>query len=46
MARYASRRPRLARRVRSFMGVDVDGSEAGRSLPFVRLEATAGERLA
>lgn len=51
MARYACRHPRLARRPRSSMGVDVGGSEAafreaGRSLPFVRPEATAGERLA
>lgn len=50
MAGYAPRHPRLARRLCSFMGFDVDGSEAafreaGRSIPFVRLEATAGERL-
>jgi hypothetical protein len=50
MARYARRHPRLARRLCSFMGFEVVGSEAafrsaGRSLPFVRLEAASGERL-
>lgn len=47
MARYAPEHPRLARRLCSFMGFEVDGSEAayrqaGRRIPFVRLEATAG----
>ena len=45
MARYAPEHPRLARRLCSFMGFEVDGSEAayrqaGRRIPFVRLEAT------
>ncbi len=44
MARYAPEHPRLARRLCSFMGFEVDGSEAayrqaGRRIPFVRLEA-------
>ncbi|MFH8570473.1 nitroreductase family deazaflavin-dependent oxidoreductase [Streptomyces sp. NPDC017993] len=50
MARYAPQHPRLARRLCTFMGFDVDSSEAafraaGRSIPFVRLEATPGRRL-
>ncbi|MFJ9470854.1 nitroreductase family deazaflavin-dependent oxidoreductase [Streptomyces caniferus] len=49
MARYAPRHPRLARRLCAFMGFEVDGSEAafrraGRSIPFVRLEASPGQR--
>ncbi|MFE1768206.1 nitroreductase family deazaflavin-dependent oxidoreductase [Streptomyces angustmyceticus] len=47
MARYAPEHPRLARRLCSFMGFEVDGSEAGyrqagRRIPFVRLHATTG----
>lgn len=49
MARYAPRHPRLARRLCAFMGFAVDGSDAafrmaGRSIPFVRLEAASGQR--
>ncbi|WP_190144723.1 nitroreductase family deazaflavin-dependent oxidoreductase [Streptomyces glebosus] len=47
MARYAPAHPRPARRLCSFMGSDVDGSEAayrraGHRIPFVRLEASPG----
>ncbi|MFG3120094.1 nitroreductase family deazaflavin-dependent oxidoreductase [Streptomyces sp. NPDC048197] len=50
MARYAPEHPRLARRLCSFMGLEVDGSEAayrqaGRRIPFVRLEATPERQL-
>ncbi|MFI0904471.1 nitroreductase family deazaflavin-dependent oxidoreductase [Streptomyces sioyaensis] len=50
MARYAPEHPRLARRLCSFMGFEVDGSEgayreAGRRIPFVRLDASP-DRLA
>ncbi|MER5495699.1 MULTISPECIES: nitroreductase family deazaflavin-dependent oxidoreductase [unclassified Streptomyces] len=50
MARYAPAHPRVARRLCAFMGLDVDGSEesfrrAGRQIPFVRLDAAAGQRL-
>lgn len=48
MADYARRHPRIARRLCAFMGLPVDGSEAsfrnaGRAVPFVRLEAAAGQ---
>ncbi|MFJ8953131.1 nitroreductase family deazaflavin-dependent oxidoreductase [Streptomyces sp. NPDC102381] len=51
MARYALNRPRTARRLCSFMGLDVDGSEdsyrrAGSQIPFVRLEGSTEERTA
>ncbi|MEU8995406.1 nitroreductase family deazaflavin-dependent oxidoreductase [Streptomyces caniferus] len=51
MARYAPEHPRLARRLCSFMGFEVDGSEAayrqaGRRIPFVRLEVTPRRHLA
>ncbi|MFE9649155.1 nitroreductase family deazaflavin-dependent oxidoreductase [Streptomyces sp. NPDC006365] len=44
MARYARRHPRTARRLCAFMGLATDSSEAsfheaGRSIPFVRLDA-------
>ncbi|WP_327342330.1 nitroreductase family deazaflavin-dependent oxidoreductase [Streptomyces europaeiscabiei] len=44
MAHYAVRHPRFARRLCAFMGLTVDGSaasfrEAGRTIPFVRLDA-------
>ncbi|MDI3423466.1 nitroreductase family deazaflavin-dependent oxidoreductase [Streptomyces luteolus] len=47
MARYAPRHPRTARRLCAFMGFDVDGSvesyrEAGRRIPFVRLDSSPG----
>ncbi|MFG3660105.1 nitroreductase family deazaflavin-dependent oxidoreductase [Streptomyces sp. NPDC047706] len=47
MAGYACRRPRTARRLCAFMGLPVDGGEAsfreaGRVIPFVRLEAADG----
>jgi deazaflavin-dependent oxidoreductase (nitroreductase family) len=50
MTRYASRHPRAARRLCAFMGFPTDGSdvsyaEAGRSIPFVRLDAAVGQRL-
>ncbi|MGP3775727.1 nitroreductase family deazaflavin-dependent oxidoreductase [Streptomyces sp. SDT5-1] len=49
MARYAQEHPRTARRLCSFMRIDVDGSEhsyrrAGRQIPFVRLEGSPGKR--
>jgi deazaflavin-dependent oxidoreductase (nitroreductase family) len=49
MARYAPRHPRLARRLCAYMGVPVDGGEAsfreaGRAIPFVRLDAHTGPR--
>lgn len=49
MARYARRRPRTARRLCAFMGLPADGTdagfrEAGRSAPFVRLDAGPGAR--
>ncbi|WP_329416561.1 nitroreductase family deazaflavin-dependent oxidoreductase [Streptomyces sp. NBC_00704] len=45
MADYAARHPRTARRLCALMGLPSDGSdasfrEAGRAIPFVRLEAT------
>ncbi|MFJ3621738.1 nitroreductase family deazaflavin-dependent oxidoreductase [Streptomyces iakyrus] len=47
MADYARRRPRTARRLCAFMGLPVDGGEAsfreaGRAIPFVRLQAASG----
>ncbi|MCX4885689.1 MULTISPECIES: nitroreductase family deazaflavin-dependent oxidoreductase [unclassified Streptomyces] len=50
MARYARRHPRTARRLCRFMGLLPDGTvggfrEAGRALPFVRLDAGSGNRL-
>ncbi|MDX3532403.1 nitroreductase family deazaflavin-dependent oxidoreductase [Streptomyces sp. ID05-39B] len=47
MAGYAQRRPRTARRLCAFMGLPVDGGEAsyreaGRAIPFVRLDAAVG----
>ncbi|MCX5052005.1 nitroreductase family deazaflavin-dependent oxidoreductase [Streptomyces sp. NBC_00201] len=50
MARYARRHPRTARRLCTFMGLPSDGSEAGfreagRAIPFVRLNAGPGSRL-
>ncbi|MFJ8533598.1 nitroreductase family deazaflavin-dependent oxidoreductase [Streptomyces sp. NPDC093591] len=48
MADYARRRPRTARRLCAFMGFPVDGGEAsfreaGRAIPFVRLDAAEGQ---
>ncbi|MFF9570086.1 nitroreductase family deazaflavin-dependent oxidoreductase [Streptomyces sp. NPDC014685] len=50
MVRHTSARPRTARRLCALMGFDVDGSEdsfrrVGRRIPFVRLDAAAGQRL-
>ncbi|MEV0529878.1 nitroreductase family deazaflavin-dependent oxidoreductase [Streptomyces sp. NPDC050439] len=50
MARYAPAHPRTARRLCSFMGFDVDGStrsyqQAGRHIPFVRLDAAPDQHL-
>lgn len=50
MARYAQQHPRTARRLCAFMGFPADGTdarfrEAGRAIPFVRLEAGPGSRL-
>ncbi|WP_328934992.1 MULTISPECIES: nitroreductase family deazaflavin-dependent oxidoreductase [unclassified Streptomyces] len=50
MARYARRRPRTAQRLCAFMGLPPDGTdagfrEAGRNIPFVRLDAGPGSRL-
>ncbi|WP_306185361.1 MULTISPECIES: nitroreductase family deazaflavin-dependent oxidoreductase [unclassified Streptomyces] len=47
MARQAQRHPRLARRMCALMGLPTDGStasfrDAGRVIPFVRLDADAG----
>lgn len=47
MADYARRHPRTARRLCGFMGLPVDGGEAsfreaGKAIPFVRLEASDG----
>ncbi|WP_338894640.1 nitroreductase family deazaflavin-dependent oxidoreductase [Streptomyces sp. TG1A-60] len=49
MAHYAAARPRTARRLCAFTGLTADGStasfhEAGRAIPFVRLDA-AGHHL-
>ncbi|MFI6012598.1 nitroreductase family deazaflavin-dependent oxidoreductase [Streptomyces sp. NPDC051243] len=49
MARYARRHPRTARRLCAFMGLPADGSEAsfreaGRAIPFVRLDAATTSR--
>ncbi|MFE8013831.1 nitroreductase family deazaflavin-dependent oxidoreductase [Streptomyces antibioticus] len=49
MARYARKHPRTARRLCAFMGFPVDGGEAsfrdaGRAVPFVRLDASARPR--
>jgi len=49
MACYATTRPRTARRLCSFMGLDVDGSTrayrwAGEQIPFVSLETQSEER--
>ncbi|MFR0355604.1 nitroreductase family deazaflavin-dependent oxidoreductase [Streptomyces sediminimaris] len=51
MARHARRRPRAARRLCAFTGLPADGTEsgyreAGRAVPFVRLEAGPGSRRA
>ncbi|MBD0841464.1 nitroreductase family deazaflavin-dependent oxidoreductase [Streptomyces sp. TRM68416] len=51
MVDYARRHPRAARRLCSFMGLPVDGREAsyreaGRAVPFVRLDAAEGRRRA
>lgn len=48
MSDYARRHPRTARRLCAFMGLPVGGSNesfraAGRAIPFVRLEAGAGQ---
>ncbi|MFF7984059.1 nitroreductase family deazaflavin-dependent oxidoreductase [Streptomyces sp. NPDC007901] len=50
MARYARRHPRTARRLCAFMGLPSNGTdsgfrEAGRAIPFVRLDAGPGTRL-
>jgi deazaflavin-dependent oxidoreductase (nitroreductase family) len=47
MTDYARRHPRTARRLCAFMGLPADGSEtsfreAGRTIPFVHLEASEG----
>ncbi|MDK1342366.1 nitroreductase family deazaflavin-dependent oxidoreductase [Streptomyces sp. 378] len=49
MADYSRRHPRTARRLCAFMGLPADGSEtsfrdAGRAIPFVRLETADGPR--
>lgn len=49
MAHYAIRHPRIARRLYAFMGLPVDGTEAsfreaGRVIPFVRLDASGHHR--
>ncbi len=49
MARYARRHPATARRLCAFMGLPVDGGEAsfrdaGRAIPFVRLDAVSRAR--
>ncbi|MFF7794547.1 nitroreductase family deazaflavin-dependent oxidoreductase [Streptomyces sp. NPDC007991] len=49
MADYARRHPRTARRLCAFMGLPHDGGEAslreaGRAVPFVRLESADGSR--
>ncbi|MGC9540698.1 nitroreductase family deazaflavin-dependent oxidoreductase [Streptomyces sp. UG1] len=49
MVGYAHRHPRTALRLCAFMGLPADGGkasfrEAGRSIPFVRLEAALGQR--
>ncbi|GAA2489603.1 hypothetical protein GCM10023100_06600 [Actinocorallia cavernae] len=49
MARYGRRHPRTARRLCAFMGLPADGSEAGlreagRAIPFVRLETAIEPR--
>lgn len=49
MAGYARRHPRTAHRLCAFMGLPLDGTEAsyreaGRAIPFVRLDAAAGHR--
>ncbi|MGQ4383464.1 nitroreductase family deazaflavin-dependent oxidoreductase [Streptomyces sp. SAS_270] len=49
MGRYARQHPRTARRLCAFMGLPADGGEAsyreaGRAIPFVRLDAAAGFR--
>ncbi|MCX5529934.1 nitroreductase family deazaflavin-dependent oxidoreductase [Streptomyces sp. NBC_00006] len=49
MSRYALDHPRTARRLCSFMGLDVDGGEdsyvrAGHQIPFVRLEGSVEGR--
>ncbi|MEU9588527.1 nitroreductase family deazaflavin-dependent oxidoreductase [Streptomyces sp. NPDC048219] len=51
MAAYARRHPGTARRLCAFMGFAVDGGEAsfreaGRAVPFVRLDASEGGRRA
>ncbi|MFE3638830.1 nitroreductase family deazaflavin-dependent oxidoreductase [Streptomyces cellostaticus] len=50
MARYGPRHPRVARRLCAFLGLPADGTEAGfreagRAIPFVRLEAGRGSPL-
>ncbi|WP_432168197.1 nitroreductase family deazaflavin-dependent oxidoreductase [Streptomyces sp. bgisy031] len=50
MARYAPAHPRMARRLCAFMGFDLDGTaesyrQAGRQIPFVRLDAAPGQPL-
>ncbi|GAA1227420.1 MULTISPECIES: nitroreductase family deazaflavin-dependent oxidoreductase [Streptomyces] len=50
MSRYAPAHPRMARRLCAFMGFDVDGTtesyrQAGRQIPFIRLDADPGRRL-
>lgn len=49
MARYATTRPRTARRLCSFLGFDVDGGtqaylQAGEQIPFLRLETETEDR--
>ncbi|MFE0255776.1 nitroreductase family deazaflavin-dependent oxidoreductase [Streptomyces sp. NPDC059010] len=49
MVDYARRHPRTARRLCGFMGFPVDGGEAslreaGRAIPFVRLDCAGGHR--
>ncbi|QOV34529.1 nitroreductase family deazaflavin-dependent oxidoreductase [Streptomyces ferrugineus] len=49
MVGYGHRHPRTARRLCAFMGLPADGGkasfrEAGRAIPFVRLEAAVGQR--
>ncbi|KAB1139047.1 nitroreductase family deazaflavin-dependent oxidoreductase [Streptomyces luteolifulvus] len=49
MAGYARRHPRTARRLCAYLGLPVDGGEAsyrdaGRAIPFVRLDTAVGHR--
>lgn len=50
MSHYAPAHPRMARRLCAFMGFDVDSTtesyrQAGRQIPFIRLDAAPSRRL-